>query len=81
LIGGIGLSYIAYAAIAAVWIYIRTGYYGISLQGLTIIDEKEWVFIYASFQIGYYLAYTAGFTCIVLALFRNKIVGKPKISA
>lgn len=82
LLGGIGLVYIAYAAIAAfVVIANRTADFGISLQGQSIIPETVNVLVHASLRFGYYLAYAAGGMCIVLALLRNKIIGKPKPGA
>jgi hypothetical protein len=95
LLGGVGLTYIAYAAIAVVWIAIRTGDLGtslgdvgteLSLQGQSIIeflvgDVVIFFTIDASLRFGFYLACAAGFTCVVLALLRDKIVGKPKLGA
>jgi hypothetical protein len=82
LLGGIGLIYIAYASIAVIWVAIRTGDFDISLQGWSTIGRgMEAVNVFASLQFGYYLAYGAGLMCIAMALLRNIIVGKPKLSA
>ncbi len=83
LLGSIGLINIAYALIAVyVVIADRLGDFNISLQGSSWITPEipidEPVEIYSSLQFGYYLAYVAGFFCVILALFRNIIVGKPK---
>lgn len=81
LLGGIGLIYIAYAAVAAfIVIAGRLGDYNVSLQGwspiipeIPVEDEAEML---SSLQFGYYLAYAAGFMCIALALLRSIIIGK-----
>jgi len=84
LLGGIGLIYIAYAAIAAfVVIAGRLREVDISLQGQSFFfvpSEEGGAFIDSTLRFGYYLAYASGLTCLVLALFRNKIIGKPKLS-
>lgn len=77
LLGGIGLIYIAYAAIAGfVVIAGRLADLGLPLQGWGILQAAS---IRGTLQFGYYLAYAAGGMCIVLALLRNKIIGKPKL--
>lgn len=79
LLGGIGLVYIAYATIAAIQVAIGSGNLDISLQGVSFIPPREqYVEVYASLRLGYYLAYAAGGLCIALALFRNRITGKLK---
>ena len=84
LLGGIGLIYIAYAAIAAfIVISGRIADFGGVLQGYTEFNYEilsEAVELTTSLRFGYYLAYVAGGACLVLALLRNIIVGKPKIS-
>ena len=77
LLGGVGLIYVVYAIIAVVWIAVRTGDFGISLQGESIITRAS---TDARLGFGYYLAHAGGLMCIVLALLRNIIVGRPKIS-
>jgi MFS family permease len=85
LLGGIGLVYIAYAAIAITWIYIRTGslQYDIPLQGHTHWYEQGEVTVNAWTSIGraHYLAYVAGAMFVILALLRDIITGKPKLEA
>ena len=84
LLGGIGFSYIAYAAIAVIWIAIRTGDFGIKLLGLSSQSYEGTVYVSvshnASLEPGYYLAYAAGLLCIALALLGNKITGRPKLN-
>ena len=76
LLGGIGLIYIAYAAIAVIWVAIRTGDFGISLQGYSSIVQAEGeADVYASLQFGYYLAYAVGVICVGLAIARDRITG------
>lgn len=78
LLGGIGLIYIVYAITAVIQIAIRTADYGISLQGWTTVEyEGQVINAFASLRFGYYIAHAAGLMCIVLALFRNIMVGKP----
>lgn len=83
LLGGIGLTYITYAAIAIfVVVAGRLGDFGMPLQGWgSIIEYGGDASIHGGLRFGYYLAYAAGGMCIVLALLRDKIVGKPKLGA
>jgi hypothetical protein len=83
LLGGIGLIYIAYAAIAAFMVIAnRTADVGIPMQGVSTFQvegggfEVQSVIISTGLQFGYYLAYAAGGLCLALALFRDIIVGK-----
>jgi len=87
--GGIGLIYIAYAAIAAFVVIasrfrevgLSLGGTGFSLQGwnsFISVGEVAEIDMYSTLRFGYYLAYAAGGMCIVLALLRDKITGKPK---
>lgn len=76
LLGGVGLIYIVYAALAVIWIAIRSGDFGVSLQGFSIIIIEERgmnIGVDTSLRFGYYLAYVAGIMCIALALFHDKI--------
>lgn len=90
LLGGIGLIYIAYAAIAAfVVIAGRFNEVGLSMSGVGFSLQGWNSFyieaaggggsMYSTLRFGYYLTYAAGLTCLVLALFRDKIIGKPKL--
>lgn len=89
LLGGTGLIYVAYAAIAAfVVIAERLREVGLAQSGVALPLQGHGFFIasgegggadiYTTLRFGYYLAYAAGLMCLVLALFRDKIVGKPK---
>jgi hypothetical protein len=76
-LGGIGLVYIGYAAMAGfVVIASRLAFFGLPLQGWGGIPET--VTIHGALRLGYYLAYAAGGMCIALALLRNIITGRPK---
>ena len=91
LMGGIGLIYIAYVAIAVfVVISGRLGELGIQLQGPTFVPGylhpeamtggvPYGANMHTTLRFGYYLAYIAGGMCIVLALLRNIITGRPKL--
>jgi hypothetical protein len=84
LLGGIGLVYIGYAAIAIIWIYFRTkSGYNIKLQGHSWWDVDGEVFVNAFTRVGtgHYLAYVAGALFVVLALLRDIIIGRPKLEA
>ena len=83
LLGSIGLIYIAYVLIAVfVVISNRIVDFDIQLQGLTRIEESGMqIAIMTELRFGYYLAYVAGGLCIILALLRNIIVGRSKLSA
>jgi len=75
-LGGIGLIYIGYAAIAAfIVIANRAGDFGIPLQGTARMGEYQLeANIYASLQVGYWLAYATGLMCVALAIVRKKII-------
>ena len=84
LIGGVGLSYIVVVVLAVIIAAIRTGdFWGLRLQGYTFISlgypmESD---LYARLLLGYWLACAVGPLLIVLALLRNKVIGKPKLRA
>lgn len=75
LLGLIGISWIGYALGALYLISTRTEEYGISMQGTINLDIFP-VVVTSSLQSGYYIAYAAGFLCLVLAITRNRITGK-----
>jgi len=81
LLGSIGLIYIAYVAVAVfVVVAGRTGDLGISLQGWsTFRGEAGVADIRASLRLGYYLAYSAGLACVLLALSRDAITGERRL--
>jgi hypothetical protein len=84
LLGGIGLSFIVYAAVAAfVVIAQRVADFGGVLQGyseIRAVAYQEPVIITTSLRFGYYLAYAAGGMCLVLALLQNVILDRPRIN-
>jgi len=75
----VGLSYIAYAAIAGfVVIARRIKVFNINLRGQTILDFNSWMtVVHAKFDTGFYLAFAAGFLCLVLALARWLLLRRP----
>ena len=83
LLGGIGLSYIAYAAVAVFVVIVgRNGDFGASLQGWSNrvypypnTDDVR-ISHFASIPFRYYLAYCSRALCITLALLRSRIIGK-----
>jgi hypothetical protein len=82
LIGGVGLSYIVIVALAVTVIAIRAAdFYGASVSGSIVmaISEFEKSNVETSLLLGYWLACGVGPLLILLALFRNKIIGKPKL--
>ena len=80
-IGGVGLSYILVAVLAVIIAKIRISEYGMSLLGDSYVSTG-WVAgteVNAKLLFGYFLAHGAGVMCIVLALLRDKILGKTKL--
>ena len=83
LIGVIGFSYIVVVILAVIIAAIRTGdFYGTHLVGKTAFEVTGFVkgYVSAGLQFGYWLACAIGPLLIILALVRNKIIGKPKLS-
>jgi hypothetical protein len=82
LISGLaGLSYIGVAVVAIVFMIIRMKdfYGGIPLIGQITIPLEAGTMeghITTSLEPGYYLAYLAGFLLIILALLRDRILGR-----
>lgn len=85
LIALVGLSYVVVVVTAFVVAKMRTGEYfgGINLIGYTYIDlgEPYMSGADAGFLPGYWLACVVGPLLFILAIFRNKIVGEPKVAA
>jgi len=83
LIGGVGLSYIVVVVLAVIIAAIRTGdFYGTPLIGVTYVAFNDvGTAVEAGLLFGYWLACGVGPLLIVLALLRNKIIGKAKLSA
>jgi hypothetical protein len=80
-IGLVGLSYILVPVVAILYMTVRMkGFYGgIPLQGhITIPLEAGSMegHITTSLEIGYYLAYAAGALLVILAVLRNRILGR-----
>jgi len=84
LIGGVGLSYIIVAVLAVIIAAIRTGaYFQTPLQGQFTINIGD-PFVssaFTSLEFGYWLACGVGPLLIVLALLRNKIIGKARLNS
>jgi hypothetical protein len=78
LLGITGAVYIVYAIVCIITMIARTGAHSVPLQGEITIEES---IRQTSFQTGYYLAYTAGLACLLLAIFRNRIAGQIKSKA
>lgn len=78
LLGITGLAYIIYAVVCIFMMTSRLSIYQIPLQGEVFVEGSA--IKQTSFQVGYYLAYIAGLTCLFLALFRNRIIGKIKFN-
>jgi hypothetical protein len=82
LIGLVGLSYIVVVITMFVVATIRTGEYfgGINLIGYTYIDlgEPYMSGADAGLLFGYWLACVVGPLLVLLAIFRNKIIGEPE---
>lgn len=79
LIGIVGVSYIVVVVSAVIVAAIRTGdFFGVHLIGTTVIDLGEPMIsdADAGLLIGYWLACSVGPLLVVLALLRDKIIGK-----
>lgn len=79
LVGGVGLSYVVIVATAVVTIAIRSGeFYDTPLMGSVFISfsESEESFVDTGLKFGYWLACGVGPFLVLLALFRNRIIGR-----
>ncbi len=79
LVGGVGLSYIVIVAAALITIAIKSGsFYGAPLQGSIFVslEEQYESYVDTGLQFGYWLACGVGPFLVLLALFRNKIIGR-----
>jgi hypothetical protein len=83
LLGSVGLLYIVYAIVA---IFVVTAN-RIADFNIALVGQSSMIYHYvvdvvvgynARFGWGYYLACITGFMCIILALFRNSILGTHK---
>ena len=85
IIGGVGLSYMAACVIMVVYGSIRaTEYSGMKFLGnqIIVVDPEMNIVsgAYARVLFGYWLAWATGLLLVALALLRNKIIGKPKLT-
>jgi hypothetical protein len=83
LLGGVGLSYIVYAALAIfVVVANRAGDFNIALRGISGSSFWEGAEVYvgynASLETGYYLACASGLLLIISAFFYNGVLKKNK---
>jgi len=79
LVGGVGLSYIVIVAAALITIAIKSGsFYGAPVQGTIFVslEEQYESYVDTSLLFGYWLACGVGPFLVLLALFRNKIIGR-----
>ena len=79
LVGGVGLSYIVIVAAALITIAIKSGsFYGAPLQGSIFVslEEQYESYVDTGLLFGYWLACGVGPFLVLLALFRNKIIGR-----
>lgn len=78
LVGGVGVSYIVAAVMAAVYASIRLkAFFDTPLQGRKPVDLGEALrtYVNTSLLLGYYLTYCAGLSLIALAALHKKIIG------
>jgi hypothetical protein len=78
-----GISYIAYTAIAGFMVIAdRVEVFGINLTGQTLIKTNSWMtVVHSKFDTGFYLAFAAGTSCILLAVIRFFLAGKIRTEA
>ena len=85
ILAGVGLSYMAACVIMVVYGSMRASEYsGMKFLGDQIIEVDSEMNIvsgaYARLLLGYWLAWAAGLLLVVLALVRNRIIGKPELT-
>lgn len=79
IIGLVGFSYIVVAIVAAIYIAVRTGdFFGVKLMGHTVVDLTYPLIgdAFSKLLLGYWLVCGAGILCLLLAIFRKRIIGK-----
>lgn len=84
IIGSVGLSYIVIVAAAVITIAMRAGdFYDAPLIGriYVVAEFFESTVVKTNLLFGYWLACAVGPLLIILAILRNKIIGKPKLIA
>ena len=83
LIGAVGLSYIVFVVVCVVVIAIRASeFYGATVMGSIFVSmsDHEMSNVETGLLTGYWLAAGVGPLLVVLALFRDKIMGKRKLT-
>ncbi len=84
LIFAVGVSYIIFAVVFLVYAYIRVTGYGIDFIGIGYVTIPEFHLgaeAISDFEPGFKIGVFVGPLCVLLALLRNKIIGKPKLNA
>ena len=84
LVGIVGFSYIVVVVVAVIYAAIRTGEFGkMHLLGKSFVEleEHQMSYVYARLLFSYWLACTVGPFLTLLAIFRNKIIGKTNMQS
>jgi len=84
LIGGVGLAYLAAGVVMAVYAAVRMkAMMDVPLVGKGFIDQGDPLIanVYTRLTTAYYLIYVVAAMLILLAIFRNVIIGKKKTDA
>lgn len=86
LVGGVGVSFIVFVVVFVGVIAMRAPqFYNAPLQGSVFVHMAEHEgnaesYVETSLQMGYWLAGAAGPLLVVLALFRDKIIGQTRLN-
>lgn len=79
LIALVGISFMVCGVLAVIIAAIRTGdYFEMKLLEPSMIQVYPEVWVKGELTFGYWLIYGFGILCILIALFRNKIIGESK---
>ncbi len=84
LVFAVGVSYIIFALVFLVYAYIRVSALGVEFLGISYVTIPEFHLgaeSISDFEPGFKVACFVGPLCVVLALLRDKIIGKPKLNA
>jgi len=84
LVFAVGASYIIFALVFLVYAYIRVSALGVEFLGISYVTIPEFHLgaeSISDFEPGFKVACVVGPLCVVLALLRDKIIGKPKVNA
>ncbi len=84
LVFAVGASYIIFALVFLVYAYIRVSTLGVEFLGISYVTIPEFHLgaeSISDFEPGFKVACFVGPLCVVLALLRDKIIGKPKLNA